>query len=81
MPRLVETIPTPAISNGLSPTGGGPAVSLTVIATAIHVVAAAGLGGMAGLLGAIRGWRWISRDPAAWVSSMAWISKRRRAPP
>jgi len=37
MPRLVETIPTPAISNGLSPTGGGPAVSLTVIATAIQV--------------------------------------------
>jgi Sulfite exporter TauE/SafE len=55
MPRLVETIPTPAISNGLSPTGGGPAVSPTVIATAIHVVAAAGLGGMAGLLGGLFG--------------------------
>jgi uncharacterized protein len=55
MPRLVETISTPAISNGLSPAGDGAAVSLMMIATAIRVVVAAGLGGMAGLLGGLFG--------------------------
>ena len=55
MSRLVETISTPEISNGLSPAGDGAAVSLTMIAKAIHVAAAAGLGGMAGLLGGLFG--------------------------
>lgn len=55
MPPLVEAIPTPATSNGLSPSDDGPAVSPTMIATAIHVAAAAGLGGMAGLLGGLFG--------------------------
>src|ERR1700745_1447855 len=55
MPHLVETIPTAATSNGLSPSRDGPAVSPTMIATAIHVVAAAGLGGVAGLLGGLFG--------------------------
>src|SRR5215475_1462307 len=55
MARLVTTIPTPAISIGLSPAGDGPAASPTMIATAIHLAASAGLGGMAGLLGGLFG--------------------------
>ena len=55
MSRLVETISTPAISNGLSPFGDGAAVFPTMITTAIHVAAAAGLGGVAGLLGGLFG--------------------------
>src|ERR1700745_3770641 len=57
MPHLVETIPTAATSNGLSPSRDGPAVSPTMIATAIHVAAAAGLGGLARLLGGVFGVR------------------------
>jgi len=47
--------PTPAVSNGLYPGGNGVAVSPTMIATVIHVAAAAGLGGVAGLLGGLFG--------------------------
>jgi uncharacterized membrane protein YfcA len=42
-------------SDGLSTAGDGPAVSLTMMTTAIHFIAAAGLGGMAGLLGGLFG--------------------------
>jgi uncharacterized protein len=55
MPRLVETISTPAISIHLSPAGDNPAISPTMIATAIHIAAAAAFGGMAGLLGGLFG--------------------------
>ena len=39
----------------LAPAGDGPAVFPAMIATAIHLAAAAGLGGMAGLLGGLFG--------------------------
>src|SRR5215469_14448884 len=55
MPRVVETVSILAISIHLTPADDDPAISLTMIATAIHVAAAAGLGGMAGLLGGLFG--------------------------
>ena len=55
--------------------------SPTMMATAIHVAAAAGLGGMAGLLGGLFGVGGGFLAIPLLGSSMAWISKRRRARP
>jgi len=73
---------TSVVSRGNSCIATDPRHQPPMLATAIHVAAAAGLGGMAGLLGGLFGvGGGFPCDTAALVSSMAWISKRRRAPP
>src|SRR5438874_10075311 len=68
MPHLVETIPTAATSNGLSPSRDSPAVSSDDDRNRNSRRRSSGprwVGRAARWT--VRGWRWISRDPAAWV--------------
>src|SRR5277367_6955537 len=67
MPHLVETIPTPAISNGLSPAGDGPAVPDDDGNRNSRRRSGGPRWDGRAARWAVRGWRWISRDPAAWV--------------